>query len=178
VSTGLNLGGALVAGPLNDAIPNLTAYDFWLRSYNPSTGISTLEGFTGEVFEQGADDALRSLKILRVSTKVLSQIGNVAGYSTAFAELVEGNYSSAGVEAASATTGVLIGAKRGALPGAAWGLGWEGGRYFTNHSESYNRAVFGIYSDIYIQRALTFKWDVELNSTQIHLATHRNLLGN
>ena len=100
---------------------------------------------------------------------------NVASFSTALSDVLKGNYSSAGVEATTAGIGIRIATAYGFAAGISWSVGWESGRYLVNSSEVYNRSVFGVYSDQYIQRALINKWDIELNSTQIHLANHNKL---
>lgn len=169
------LGVSALNSAFDSAIPKLGINDFNLKSFNPSTGYATLEAFPGKVFENGTDDALRALGSLRTVTKLVGTAANVASFSPALSEVLEGNYSSSAVEAAGAGIGLEIGVTYGFAAGLAWASGWEGGRYLVNNSEAYNRKVFGIYSDIYIQRALVNRWDVQLNSTQMHLAHHRKL---
>ncbi|MFL1013669.1 RHS repeat-associated core domain-containing protein, partial [Flavisericum labens] len=174
ISAGIAYGG-YISGITLDEVPKLTKYDFWLRSYNPSTGISTFNSIPGEIFETGTKEALNALKVLRLTSKGLSYLGNAAGYYTAYTELVNRNYTSAAIETWGATAGVLTGIEYGGWAGAAWAVGWESGRVFTNYSEAYNRKAFGIYSDIYIKRALSYKWNIELNTTQMNLAISRKL---
>lgn len=175
-SLGANIGGSTVAPMLEKNIPNLIKDDFLIGRIDPKYATdfsnSTPSTAMGNVYEKGADDALRALNKVRVATKVVGTVGNVAGYSTAVSEAAHGNYGGAAVEGTSASISWKLGSIYW-LYGVAWSAGWEAGRAITN-TEAYNRRAFGIYSDIYIKRKIANNWG-PLTPVQQHLAEARNL---
>lgn len=172
---GANLGGNTVASKLYSDASKITKADFVIGRLDPkfitdfNNALPKSGAAMGNLYEPGYKESLKQISIVRTSAGLISTVGNVAGYSTAAFEFIEGNYASAAVEGASARTSVYIGAKYGWVAGLGWSAGWESGRALSK-TEPYNRTLFGIYSKAYLSRAFENQWDIRLNDVQIHLA--------